>query len=37
MLYFGKFSSKYQEQIERRFYAAGPEGIDWFPIGKSEI
>lgn len=30
MLYFGKFSSKYPEQIEGRFYAAGPEGADWY-------
>ncbi len=30
MLYFGKFSSNYPEQIEARFYAAGPEGTDWY-------
>ncbi len=30
MLYFGKFSSKYPEQIEGKFYAAGPEGTDWY-------
>lgn len=30
MLYFGKFSSKYPEQLEGKFYAAGPEGTDWY-------
>jgi hypothetical protein len=30
MLYFGKISSKYPEQIKENFYAAGPEGREWY-------
>lgn len=29
-IFFGKFSTKYPEQIEQRFYAAGPEGGVWY-------
>jgi len=29
-LYFGKFSKQYPEQIEELFYAAGPEGNEWY-------
>jgi len=29
-IYLGKFSKQYQEQIEKKFYAAGEEGNSWY-------
>lgn len=29
-IYLGKFSSKYPEQIEKKYYAAGEEGNSWY-------
>lgn len=29
-LYLGKFSSNFPEQIKEKFYAAGPEGSEWY-------
>ncbi len=29
-IFFGKFSTKYPEQIEKRFYGAGSEGNPWY-------
>lgn len=29
-LYLGKFSSNFPQQINERFYAAGPEGNEWY-------
>ena len=34
-IFFGKFSTKYPEQIEQRFYAGGPEGGSWYGDVKS--
>ncbi len=46
-LYFGKFSSKYPQQIEEKFYAGGEPGSEWyggikpgdyvFPIYKGKV
>lgn len=29
-LYLGKFSKNYPEQIQEKFYSAGPEGSEWY-------
>ncbi len=29
-LYLGKFSKNYPEQVQEKFYAAGPEGSEWY-------
>ena len=33
-IFLGKFSTKYPEQIEKRFYGAGEEGSSWYCINR---